>query len=99
MSGWATIRPELKEQTILGSVSALACSRHLSFHCPEVSKHNVTYRDDFALCLDEWWAGPSDFFHTAELWWDALECGIADTLPGDRLASRLCQLLETRFAL
>jgi DNA-binding NtrC family response regulator len=35
---------------------------------------------------------------TAELWWDALECGIADILPGDRLASRLCQLLETQFA-
>ena len=35
---------------------------------------------------------------TAELWWDALECGIADILPGHRLASRLCQLLETQFA-
>ena len=35
---------------------------------------------------------------TAELWWDALECGIADILPGHRLASRLCQLLETQDA-
>ena len=35
---------------------------------------------------------------TAELWWDALECGIAEILPGHRLASRLCQLLETQFA-
>ena len=35
---------------------------------------------------------------TAELWWDALECGIADILPGHRLAFRLCQLLETQFA-
>jgi DNA-binding NtrC family response regulator len=34
---------------------------------------------------------------TAELWWDALECGIADILPGRRLASRLCQLLETQI--
>jgi len=35
---------------------------------------------------------------TAELWWDALECGIADIMPGHRLVSRLCQLLETQFA-
>jgi len=35
---------------------------------------------------------------TAELWWDALECGIADILPGHRLAFRVCQLLETQFA-
>lgn len=32
---------------------------------------------------------------TAELWWDALECGIEDILPGYLIASRLCQLLET----
>jgi DNA-binding NarL/FixJ family response regulator len=35
---------------------------------------------------------------TAELWWDALECGIDHILPGHRLASRLCQLLETQGA-
>jgi hypothetical protein len=35
---------------------------------------------------------------TAELWWDALECGIDDILPGHLIASRLCQLLqENRF--
>ena len=35
---------------------------------------------------------------TAELWWDALECGIDDILPGYLIASRLCQLLqENRF--
>ena len=33
---------------------------------------------------------------TAELWWDALECGIDDILPASLLASRLCQLLETQ---
>lgn len=33
---------------------------------------------------------------TAELWWDALECGIDNILPGHLMASRLCQLLETR---
>jgi DNA-binding NtrC family response regulator len=33
---------------------------------------------------------------TAELWWDALECGIDDILPGYLMASRLCQLLETQ---
>ena len=33
---------------------------------------------------------------TAELWWDALECGIDDILPGYLVVSRLCQLLETR---
>jgi DNA-binding response OmpR family regulator len=35
---------------------------------------------------------------TAELWWDALECGIDDILPGYLIASRLCQLLETQGA-
>lgn len=35
---------------------------------------------------------------TAELWWDALECGIEDILPGHLVASRLCQLLEARGA-
>ena len=35
---------------------------------------------------------------TAELWWDALECGIADILPGYLMASRLCQLVETQGA-
>jgi DNA-binding NtrC family response regulator len=35
---------------------------------------------------------------TAELWWDALEYGIDDILPGHLMASRLCQLLETHFA-
>jgi DNA-binding NtrC family response regulator len=37
-------------------------------------------------------------FSTAELWWDALECGIDDILPGYLMASRLCQLLETQGA-
>jgi len=36
---------------------------------------------------------------TAELWWDALECGIDDILPACVSASRLFQLLETQFAL
>jgi DNA-binding NtrC family response regulator len=35
---------------------------------------------------------------TAELWWDALECGIDDILPGHLMASRLCQLLGTQLA-
>jgi DNA-binding response OmpR family regulator len=35
---------------------------------------------------------------TAELWWDALECGIDDILPGYLVVSRLCQLLETQGA-
>lgn len=35
---------------------------------------------------------------TAELWWDALECGIDDILPASSLASRLSQLLETEGA-
>jgi DNA-binding NtrC family response regulator len=37
-------------------------------------------------------------FSTAELWWDALECGIDDILPGHLLASRLCQLLGKQLA-
>ena len=35
---------------------------------------------------------------TAELWWDALECGIDNILPGHLMALRLCQLLETQGA-
>jgi DNA-binding NtrC family response regulator len=35
---------------------------------------------------------------TAELWWDALECGIDNILPGHLVVSRLCQLLETQGA-
>lgn len=33
---------------------------------------------------------------TAELWWDALDCGVEDILPGHLMAARLCQFLETR---
>jgi len=35
---------------------------------------------------------------TAELWWDALECGIDDILPRHLIAFRACQLLETQSA-
>ena len=35
---------------------------------------------------------------TAELWWDALECGIYDILPAQLMASRLCQLLGAQIA-
>ena len=33
---------------------------------------------------------------TAELWWDALECGVDDILPKHFVAPRLCQLLKTQ---
>jgi DNA-binding NtrC family response regulator len=32
---------------------------------------------------------------TAELWWDALECGVDEILNAPLQASRLCQFLET----
>jgi len=35
---------------------------------------------------------------TAELWWDALECGVDDILSGPLKACSLCQFLETHFA-
>ncbi|MEG9438541.1 hypothetical protein JAO29_20565 [Edaphobacter sp. HDX4] len=35
---------------------------------------------------------------TAELWWDALECGVDEILHAPLKAFRLCQLLETHFA-
>ena len=35
---------------------------------------------------------------TAELWWDALECGIEHILPEYLIASRLCQLFEKQGA-
>jgi DNA-binding NtrC family response regulator len=34
---------------------------------------------------------------TAELWWDALECGVDDILSVPLLASRLRRLVETPF--
>lgn len=34
---------------------------------------------------------------TAELWWDALECGVDDILPGPLTAFPLCRFLETHF--
>ena len=34
---------------------------------------------------------------TAELWWDALECGVEDILPAPLLASRLCRFLDKLF--
>jgi DNA-binding NtrC family response regulator len=36
-------------------------------------------------------------FSTAELWWDALECGVDEILHGPLTASPLCQFLETHF--
>jgi len=35
---------------------------------------------------------------TAELWWDALECCVADILPAPLKASQLCQFLERHSA-
>ena len=34
---------------------------------------------------------------TAELWWDALECGVEDILMAPLSASRLCQFLGTHL--
>src|ERR1700751_1682725 len=34
---------------------------------------------------------------TSELWWDALECGVDDILPGPLTAFPLGQFLETHF--
>lgn len=34
---------------------------------------------------------------TAELWWDALECGVEDIVPAPLSASRLCQFLGTQL--
>lgn len=33
---------------------------------------------------------------TAELWWDALECGVDDIVSEYHMASRLCRLLESQ---
>jgi DNA-binding NtrC family response regulator len=35
---------------------------------------------------------------TAELWWDALECGVNDILHTPVKASSLCDLLETHYS-
>jgi DNA-binding NarL/FixJ family response regulator len=34
---------------------------------------------------------------TAELWWDALECGIDEILPGPLMPCPLCQFVKTYF--
>ena len=34
---------------------------------------------------------------TAELWWDALDCGVEDILQGPLSASRLCEYLQKEF--
>jgi DNA-binding NarL/FixJ family response regulator len=35
---------------------------------------------------------------TAELWWDALECGVDDIMSEYHMASRLCQILDNQGA-
>lgn len=34
---------------------------------------------------------------TAELWWDALECGVEDILPAPLSDSQLCEYLQKQF--
>ena len=34
---------------------------------------------------------------TAELWWDALDCGVEDVLPAALSDSQLCEYLEKQF--
>ena len=34
---------------------------------------------------------------TADLWWDALDCGVEDILPAPLSASRLCEYLQKQF--
>lgn len=34
---------------------------------------------------------------TAELWWDALECGVEDILPAPLSGSQLCEYLQKQF--
>lgn len=35
-------------------------------------------------------------FGTAELWWDALECGVDDIVPAHLLGARVRQLIEAQ---
>lgn len=34
---------------------------------------------------------------TAELWWDALDCGVEDIVPAPLSASQLCEYLQKQF--
>jgi DNA-binding NarL/FixJ family response regulator len=34
---------------------------------------------------------------TAELWWDALDCGVEDIVPASLSASQLCEYLQKQF--
>jgi len=34
---------------------------------------------------------------TAELWWDALDCGVEDILPAPLSGSQLCEYLQKQF--
>ena len=88
-------------RSIRAAVDLLNSAREKTVIATELSLADGNWRDlvERVKCLD---ISPPIVLvtscSTAELWWDALECGIDDILPGYLIASRLCQLLETQGA-
>jgi DNA-binding NtrC family response regulator len=87
--------------SISAAVDLLNSAREKTVVATELALADGNWRDlvDRVRCIDS--STPIVLvtsFSTAELWWDALECGIDDILPGNLIASRLSHLLETQGA-
>jgi hypothetical protein len=88
-------------RSIRGAVDLLKSARGKTVIVTELALADGNWRDlvermrGIDICVPIVLASSSS---TAELWWDALECGIDNILPGYLVVSRLCQLLETQDA-
>jgi DNA-binding response OmpR family regulator len=87
--------------SISAAVDLLNSAREKTVVATELALADGNWRDivDRVRCIDS--STPIVLvtsFSTAELWWDALECGIDDILPGNLIACRLSHLLETQGA-
>ena len=88
-------------RSITAAVDLLSSAREKTVIVTELALADGNWRDlvermrGIDICVPIVLATSSS---TAELWWDALECGIVDILPGYLVVSRLCQLLETQGA-
>jgi DNA-binding NtrC family response regulator len=88
-------------RSIKAAVDSLNSAREKTVVVTELALGDGNWRDlvermrDIDICVPIVLATSSS---TAELWWDALECGIDNILPGHFVASRVFQLLEMQGA-
>ena len=88
-------------RSIKAAVDSLNSAREKTVVVTELTLGDGNWRDlvermrDIDICVPIVLATSSS---TAELWWDALECGIEHILPEYLIASRLCQILKTQSA-